>query len=97
MKKLLDKVPGTAWSGLLIALASIIQANVENPLIYQMAMFAIFGAIKGVGVNFDAILKKIEEATGEKLPQEPVTMSRGVAGQTPPPPAESKVMHWFFG
>mgnify|MGYP000870930043 CR=1 FL=1 len=41
MKKLLDKVPGSAWSGLLIALASIIQANVENPLIYQMAMFAI--------------------------------------------------------
>lgn len=97
MKTLLDKVPGTAWSGLLITAAALIQANFENAMWYQMAMFAIFGALKGYGVNFSPILKKIEEAAGEEFPAEQVTMSRGVAGQTPPPPAESKVARWFLG
>ncbi len=97
MKTLLDRVPGAAWSGILIAAAAFIQTNFENALWYQMAMFAIFGALKGFGVNFSPILKKIEEAAGEEFPAEPVTMSRGVAGQTLPPHVEAKVTRWLLG
>ena len=94
MKTVLDKIPGTAWSGLLITAAAVIQANFENAIWYQAAMFAIFGALKGFGVNYTALLKKIEEAAGEEFPVEAASM-RGIP--TVPPHVESKVISWFFG
>lgn len=96
MKTLLDKVPGTAWSGLLIAAAAIIQANFsEQALPYQVIMFLIFGALKGFGVNFAPVIKKVEEAAGEELDPAPVAMARGV-----PVSAEqqdSKITRWLLG
>lgn len=53
------KVPGVAWSALLIALAAVVQANFENAIWYQVVMLVIAGALKGMDLNFQPVVEKI--------------------------------------
>lgn len=51
------KLPGVAYSALLIAAAAIIQENVpHNALIYQVAMLALAAALKGLNLNFENVV-----------------------------------------
>lgn len=51
------KLPGVAYSALLIAAASLIQEYVpHNALIYQMVMVALAGALKGLNLNFENVV-----------------------------------------
>lgn len=52
------KVPGVAYSALLIAAAALVQEYVpHNALVYQLAMLAIAAGLKGVNLNFEEVVK----------------------------------------
>jgi hypothetical protein len=70
------KVPGVAWSALLIALAGVIQANFDNAVWYQVAMLVLAGVLKGMDLNFQDVVEKITV----QAPL-PVQTSRAVPGE----------------
>lgn len=81
------KLPGVAYSALLIAAAAIIQENVpHNALFYQLAMLAITGALKGLNLNFENVVKEwvsVEvptptEVTTRSVPIDPALRAAGL-------------------
>lgn len=90
------KLPGVAYSALLIAAAAIIQEYVpHNALIYQLAMLLIAGALKGVNLNFEGVVKELvsvelpvpSSVTTRRIDEDPALQAFGIT------PGESD--HYF--
>lgn len=100
------KVPGVFWSALLIAAASLIQANFEHAAWYQVAMVVLAGILKGMDVGFSKVIEDItlEVPDAKELDPASISFSRSLPMADEDAPyitatqeEPSALARWFLG